>query len=433
MSTTRVLFTVLTTSTVLLAFIATPWVLAREGIWRTDWADPAASRLGPEVQISVNAFPECHRYRAAVAYNWNHDEYLVVWHLTCDDGTRAVYARRISASGQPLAGSFLVSYQLENQVHPAVAYNATDDEYLVVWMYDISGDGSRYDIRGRIIPWNCHDPGASSIIGNLVYPYDMWSPAVAWGNVHNVYMVTWDVYSATTDQPLSIAGRPVSGDGAPGTTVELTWSNSPHYSDVVYNAAKDEFLVVWVRSYSDIYGARLKWDGSITRGDFLINDGTVTQQSPAVTTNEQNRYLVVWEHQYDADDWDVVGQELDVNGNTVDQAFWIAGRSDDEVHPDVACNGATGKWLVVWQRAMAAGDAIWASHWDVGSRPNIYDDFQIALAAFWNNRYPVVACDIPGYFIAYEGRAADPTDRQHIYGRMWWPETVYLPLTLRNH
>jgi hypothetical protein len=103
------------------------------------------------------------------------------------------------------------------------------------------------------------------------------------------------------------------------------------------------------------------------------------------------------------------------------------------MHPDVACNGAAGKWLAVWQRAATAGDAIWASHWDVGSSPNVYDDFQIAFAASWNNRYPVVACDIPGYFIAYEGRAADPTDRQHIYGRVWWPEAVYLPLTLRNH
>ena len=36
------------------------------------------------------------------------------------------------------------------------------------------------------------------------------------------------------------------------------------------------------------------------------------------------------------------------------------------------------------------------------------------------------------YLIAYEGDAAgDPTVYRHIYGRIWWPAAVYLPLVLR--
>jgi hypothetical protein len=59
---------------------------------------------------------------------------------------------------------------------------------------------------------------------------------------------------------------------------------------------------------------------------------------------------------------------------------------------------------------------------------------------FYECTNPVVAADIPGYFIVYEelappgtlAQSATLTNYQHIYGRMWWPEVVYLPLALRN-
>ena len=152
MFTRRMFFMILAASAVVLA----PAVAAHEGPRRTQGMRPAAvSRLGPEVQISVPQYPECHRYQSDVAFNWNHDEYLVVWHQTWDDGTRQVYARRMSTSGQPVAAPFRVTTMSGNEVYPAVAYNASNDEYLLVWMYDVSGDGTRYDIRGRIVPWNC--------------------------------------------------------------------------------------------------------------------------------------------------------------------------------------------------------------------------------------------------------------------------------------
>jgi hypothetical protein len=338
----------------------------------------------------------------------------------------------MSTSGQPMAVPFRVTTMSGNEVHPAVAYNASNDEYLLVWMYDVSGDGTRYDIRGRIIPWNPAGGGSDVfVIGNWVHPYDMWNPSVAWGAVHNAYLVTWDSYDATTRQPLRLGSRVVSADGAPDPSATITSTDSPHYSDLVYNAARDEFLVVWVRSLTNIYGARLNWDGTVARSDFAIYSGSTTQQYPAVSTNEQNRYMVAWEHQYSATDWDVLGIELDVDGDQVAPFFVIASTGEVEARPDVAANGATKEWLAVWQRTTAAGDAIWAVAWKSNAVPATR--FPVAAVTFWNNREPAVAADIPGYLIVYEGRAADPTQRQHIYGRMWWPQAVYLPVILRNY
>ena len=57
--------------------------------------------------------------------------------------------------GQLVGGWFAISAGSNNRLAPAVAYNAIDDEYLVVFMYDASGNGNRYDLDGpaRKLGW----------------------------------------------------------------------------------------------------------------------------------------------------------------------------------------------------------------------------------------------------------------------------------------
>ena len=107
-------------------------------------ASPAYSLQ--EYKVSGNVFPDCHRYRPQVAYNHNHDEFLVVWHNTWDNGIRKAYGRRLDFSGKPV-GDVIAFPSMENdQVHPNVVYNGADDVYLVVWMWDVLGDNTVYQI-----------------------------------------------------------------------------------------------------------------------------------------------------------------------------------------------------------------------------------------------------------------------------------------------
>jgi hypothetical protein len=138
---------------ILLVGVLTPVALAREDVWGTDWLNPPFMyRLGSEMQLSPS--PECDtsdEHAPAVAYNYVQKEYLVVWDNEWPGGGRDVYARRVSDSGQVLSW-FCVSTGTNNRLQPAVAYNATNGEYLVVWMKEVSSDV--YEIWGRIIPWN---------------------------------------------------------------------------------------------------------------------------------------------------------------------------------------------------------------------------------------------------------------------------------------
>jgi hypothetical protein len=423
---------------ILLAGVLAPMATAREDVWRADRVSPAAApRLGGEIQISLPTSPECDRYQPSVAYNWRHDEYLVVWHNTWPSGHRDIYARRVSASGQLLSW-FSVSAGANDRAQPAVAYNATNDEYLVVWMYNANGDGSTYDIWGRTIAWN----GAYQNSEFQIITYSnrtFWTPRVAWNGLRNEYLVVWSAYDATTLTPTDVAHALLAADGSKlfGTIISST--DEPHQADVTYNVAADEYLVVWRCMWApadgDIRAARIDGGSAVVvnpPGVFTVSAVTEDQLLPAVATNQQHRYLVVWQHAYPGPccDWDIRGREFDVNGNPVGTELTLAASTDDETAPRVAARPGTGReYLVVWQRTTATGEAVEGRWWN--DTDSAYLD--IADFGFWNSESPAVAAGAPSFLIVYEGDSqSDPTVYRHIYGRMWWPEAVYLPLILRN-
>ncbi len=438
MSVKRVLLVVLVASAVMLAVGIGLRANALSGEPNVSSSMAATtSHLGSEIQISLPTSPECDRHLPAVAYNWVHGEYLVVWHNEWPDGHRDIYARRVSESGQLLSW-FAVSAGPNDRAQPAVVYNATTDEYLVVWMYNANGDGSTYEIWGRTIAWNgAYQNSAFQII---TWPNrTFWTPRVAWNSYRNEYLVVWSAFDATTFVPTDVAHAILSASGTKLYGAIIATAEQPHQADVTYNVAADEYLVVWRRMWTasdgDIKAARLGgFSGQVVTppGVFTINAATEDQLLPAVTTNQQDRYMVVWQHAYPGPccDWDIRGQELDVSGNLVGSLFSIASTTDDETSPAVVAQPGTGRdYLAVWQRSSSTGEEIWAYH---RKDANI-EVFEVAAAAFWNHENPAVAWGQVASLIVYEGDSqGDPTVHRHIYGRRWVPNAVFLPLVLRN-
>ena len=395
--------------------------------------DSTNSYLNAELQISNPTSPECDRYKPAIAYNWQHDEYLIVWHNAWPGGNSDIYARRVSGDGQLLSW-FAVSAGSNDRLQPSVAYNADTDEYLVVWMYNASGDGTTYDIWGRTVAWNgaYQDPEFQIItFTNRTF----WTPHVVWNGLHNEYLVVWNAYNATTFQPTDIAHAILDKDGNKVYGTIISSVDMPHYSDVTYNIATDEYLVVWRYlngANGNIRAARVSaTDGVIVNppGVFVISSASDDEQYPAVTTNEQHRYLVVWQ-KFVLGDWDIYGRELDVTGNLLDGEILLAiNAAVDEMYPDVAARPGTGRdYLAVWQRSSASGEEIKALHWGDGDAENI----DIAAAAFWDYEEPVVAWGNLGSFFAYEGNGGAPVAIRHIYGRRWVPNAIFMPLLLKQ-
>ena len=438
----RALFVFLVAGTVLLVAATVPGLQGQADtpVGKPDLESTVAplAQLGGEIRISEPTSPESNRFAPSIAYNWRHREYLVVWHNTWPDGHRDVYARRVSESGQ-LLSLFNITAGAHDRFQPAVAYNATNDEYLVVWMYNTSGDGSTHNIWGRTVAWNGGYMGPEKEI--VSYPNrTFWTPRVAWNSIRNQYLVVWAAQDTTTWQLTDVALALLDNAGNRLFGTIISTDMSPHQADVTYNLAKDEYLVVWRRMWGpadgDIRAARIDGGNAVVvnpPGVFTVSAPTEDQLPPSVTTNQQHRYLVVWQHAYPGPccDWDIRGQELDVNGGLVGDEITIAQSLDDETAPSVAARPGTHReYLAVWQRATAAGETIRAAAWgDAGW--TYYGD--LAAVAFWDNESPAVAAGAPGFFTVFEGDAqGDPTVYRHIYGRRYVPHATFLPIVLRN-
>jgi hypothetical protein len=449
MSAKKTLPIIVLASVVILAGGAIPGHAARtlSGSPAPDLA-PAMYRLGSELQISTPSSPlDADRHKPAVAHNWRHNQYLVVWHNQWP-GNRDIYAQRVSESGTLVGSWFAVSAGTGDRFQPAVAYNATNDEYLVVWMYEASADV--YEIWGKIISWN--GPGTKPEFLIMQWANrSFWTPRVAWNSYRNEYLVVWNAFDTTTSfppgVPHDIAGYRISADGVvqnPGSPLILTTYANPHQVDLTYNVAMDGYFLVFVvvhtaaTSGNDIYGLRVGWDGSPVGGLVEIYVDNVAgqrkhQNHPAVATNEQDKYMVVWEHEYSLTDHDIYAREYNADGTPDGSYFTIASWTQDDTVPDIAANGASKEWLAVWQRALPGGSgySIHGFRWgSAGSGVSTYL-FDVANWTFVEAKNPAVAADIPGYLIVYE--EVNPPAKQHIYGRMWWPEAVYLPLMLRAY
>lgn len=397
-----------------------------------------AYRLGSETRLSPS--PESDAYTQswpAVAYNYVNHEYLVVWENTRPGGKNDIYARRVSDSGQ-LKSWFCVTTGANNRRQPAVAYNATNGEYLIVWEHEVSPGVS--EIWGRIIAWNGgYMKPEFQIISWVNRGFE--HPRVAWNSVENEYLVIWSAFDTGTLLHTDVACRRVMADGSmPYMHLIVSNVGEPQEVDVVYNVALNGYLAVWTRHGGattgyDIRGAFLDKTGAVITppGEFDVYAGASAQTSPAVTTNEQNHYMVVWQHfdnSYTPGDFDIYGRLFQANGSPVTAPFMLSTTTDDEMLPDVAANGASQQYLAVWHRYNAAGEGRVVARLR-NANGTLATPVDVFYAPGWSAQAPAVACDIPGFLIAYE-KGSPGWVPYHIYGRLYWPKALYLPLTLRN-
>ncbi len=225
---------------------------------------------------------------------------------------------------------------------PDVAYNATNNEYLVVWDGD-DVDG-QFEIYGqRIDAATLAEVGANDFRISVMGPdgstaYGAFTPAVVWNGIDNEYLVVWrgdDNTAPLVDNEMEVHGRRI--DGATGALlgVQFRISDMGPNGDLTFGAAEpavawdstlNRYLVVWRGDDSvapdeiEIWGQLLTAAGAeIAPNDFRISDagnpGDTTRiaTSPHVAYNSTNQeYLVVW-HADDLtvdNDTEIFGQRI---------------------------------------------------------------------------------------------------------------------------
>lgn len=366
----------------------------------------------------------------AVAYNSANNQYLVVWSGSDDIiGEFEIWGQRVNAAtGAQIGADFQISFvgitddPDFDALDPDVAYNSTNNEYLVVWESDHYADGD-YEIFGRRVNAATGALLSSmvriSVMGPGVDPnFDGLDPAVAYNSADNQYLVIWegdDDTAPVVNGEFEIWGRflDANAERLPGDDQfrlsDMGGLGNADYDaynpDVAYNSTYNEFMAVWhgddsSSSYTEgeyeIWGQRLNASGgAMGASDFRIsdigpdNDPLFDASSPSIAYNNfNNQYIVVWHGDTIVDgEMDIFGQRLEANGIGVGaNDFYISNPGTgpnshyDAVNPTVAFDQANRQYMVVWQDDILGVSEfeIWSQRIDASSGQSIDGDTRLS-------------------------------------------------------
>jgi hypothetical protein len=371
------------------------------------------ARLGANFRIS-DMGPDGNTSFAAgqpdVVWNATANEYLVVWQGDDDtaplvDNENEIFGQRLDgATGAEIgANDFRISDMGPDgntsfgASSPVVAWNATANEYLVVWQGDddtaplVDNErevfGQRLDAAG--LELGANDFRLSDMGPDGDVNYGAYDPAVAFNATANEYLVVWygdDNTAPLVDGEYEIFGQRLTAAGGAIGTNDFRLSDMGPDGDtgyfafnpaVAFNATADEYLVVWygtdntaplVANENEIFGQRLDGTGGeLGANDFRISDmgpngnSNYSAYDPVVAWNAiANEYLVVWHG--DDNTAPLVNGEGEIFGQRLDAAGGETGTNDfrlSDMGPDgdanfyaadaaVAWRSMTNEYLVVW-------------------------------------------------------------------------------------
>jgi hypothetical protein len=270
-----------------------------------------------------------------VAYNSASNEYLVVWADVRNGYSNLdVYGQRVSSSGALLGSEIPISTASGYQAYPAVAYNSISDEYLVVWD-DARSGYSNANVYGQRVSSSGALLGSEFPISTASGAQDY--PAVAYNSTDNQYLVVWEDERAGSSNE-DIYGQRVSSSGALlGSNFPIsTASGRQAQTEVAYNSTSNEYMVVWHdqrngSSDFDIYGQRVSSSGVLLDSEFPISTASRVQAIPAVAYNStSNEYLFVWYDERNGTETctmgcsDIYGQRVSGSGALLGENFPIS-------------------------------------------------------------------------------------------------------------
>ena len=268
-------------------------------------------------------------------------------------------------ASQMIGGAVRLSTGPKREISPAVAFNAEDSEYLVVWedwRDSLGGSGRGKDLYGRRVDATGARHGIFRI-SSATDTYDDDNPSVAWNAIDDEFLVVWARSSNIWDPGRTdeIYGRRMKGDGTflgPSFRISgpVEFGGVSHPA-VAWNTVDHQFLVVWNDGRNDdslIYGRRINADGAFLGAEFRIGGPRATETfRPAVAFDAtRTEYLVVWEDDRNYDDrrGDIYACRIDADGTPLGNDLRVSGPNavENDWDPYVAWNAALDQYLVVW-------------------------------------------------------------------------------------
>ncbi len=292
--------------------------------------------------------------KPAIAYNPTATEYLVVWEDSRGTGANGavnVYGQRVDADGTMLGENFVIAEAVGEQSEAAVAFSTNATGYLVVW--EDGRTNATGDIYGQIVSSGGSLVGSNFPISTVPYSGEHF-PAVAYSTSSSEYLVTWSVAVSNTNN--DIKGLRISTGGTPqGGVINIMQTSTVELiSSVSYNSFSTEFLVVADSKPSfgfgyTIYGQRVASSGALSGQTFIVaGDPDLLELDPDVAYNSQtHEWLVVWRDNRNGVH-DIYGRRIGPDGTLLGTDIAIAEANSTQESPSVIYNNPAQVYMVTW-------------------------------------------------------------------------------------
>jgi len=402
-------------------------------IFPAEWLAEARYPLliDPLIQGLLNLATETQeddQKESQVAYNADDDEYLVVWTDYCNGADNPdIYGQRVSGDGLLAGENFTITTASYRQINPHVAYADGEGVYLVAWRHYPGSSNYYFDVYGQRISRTNELVGNPIPIATRSGWADREAPTdIIYNNNSDQFLVLW---SDLRTGYWNVWGRHVSADtGAMGAKIQITFLNSKHESSRVgaYNPDDDQYLIVWEYrsspgSHRDLRARRMTGSGTVNSGETIyVASGSAQQHYPdAVYLAEAGRYAVVWRDN-GSGNYDIYGRLVSPDG-ALDDHYVIADETQDEHIPRLALDGSGGA-LAVWARDDGGESGYELYGRRLGSDGQTLSDPRSILEADEDQQWPVAAGDGRGrYLLAWQDNRNGNWD---VYGSLYEPEVV---------
>jgi PKD repeat protein len=298
--------------------------------------------------------------RPTIAYNRANNEYLVTWDDKRSGSEREIYAQRVSGANSLVGSNFAIALSSGTdigEVNPFVAYNPTANEYLVVWN-EKSGHHNIYYIYAQRVSHTGSLLGDKITVSSGGVRIRKLHPTVAYNPANNEYLVVWygqDVEGQSYriyGQRLSSSGSLLASNFAIGE--DIGKDNYQYYPHVAYNSHSNDYLVVWEDMRNggekDIYAQKVSGSGSLSGSNYCICNAANEQEAPSVAYNSaDNQYLVTWQDGRTGSNADIYAQMISGAGNVLDNGIAVRVGSGTSLNPSVTYNSKSNVYFIAWE------------------------------------------------------------------------------------